>query len=236
LEFVEKYDKWFCQRCGRAREPEGEETYIRKRVYYESPLFGTRKNKQIMLTFLISLLLILIPVIILLLPTYEDDERPNGGSQTQDDWRDWPKYPANISESGYTGENDSSEVDLYINMRYTTSIKITLNWTDEASSYFRGTNEPDEFRLSIMSPKDIDIYESSFDISGNIFTIVNLDPDEDGYAENYLGTWTVVVEAGTCGDDYVMGGFRSTQDGGNSWQLEITYYYHLQEDYRLKRH
>jgi hypothetical protein len=226
LEYVDKYHNWYCESCAIYREPEVEETYIRKGFNYESPLFGTRKNKQAVIIILLAFILIIIPVYLSLLPNFNDDQK----MEPQDDWRDWSEHYYVFIESGYTNENNTSDVEFDLYEEYTTSLNLNLLWTDEPSSYFQGTNEPDTFKLTIISPTDETIQESDFNISGLITITVNLNPDEYLYTDNYLGTWRILVEAGNCGDDASRFGMRTTPDTGNDWTLDISYQYYVKED------
>jgi hypothetical protein len=226
LEYVKKYNNWYCESCARYREPEIEETDIQKQIYFESPLFGTMKNKQAVSVILLIFFLIIIPVYLSLLPNYKADQK----IEPQDDWREWPIYAKQITESGYTNENSNDDFEFELNEEYTTSINFNLIWTDEGSSYFGGINEPDMFKLTVFSPTSENIEESDFRLDGWVYVEITLDPDEYRYTDNYLGTWRILIEAGDCGDDGDRFGMRTTPDTGNDWYLEIVYNYHIKVD------
>ena len=130
------------------------------------------------------------------------------------------------STTGYTDENNAHDFPLTIEYEKLREVSCTLTWTDEGTSYFRGTNEPDEFKLSIIAPNDEVVAESEFSSSGSVSATATLpDFNEENFVENYIGSWTILVEAGDCGDDYALFGRRSTADTGNDWDLEYSYIY-----------
>jgi MFS family permease len=133
------------------------------------------------------------------------------------------------TESGYTSENNQADVQFEIpEENYRLSwINCTLTWQDESSSFFRGTNRPDEFKLTLINPNGDTISESSMSTSESVSLTTAIDLEEN-LQEDLMGTWIIVVEAGNCGDDFAIGGFRSSSDDGNDWSLEYSYTF-LQE-------
>lgn len=129
------------------------------------------------------------------------------------------------SETGNTNENDMSEIDLTIEQIMLTEVSCTLTWQDDGSSYFRGTNDPDYFKVSIQAPNGEILDDSDLSSTGSVTATARLDYEESDFEENYVGTWAILVEAGECGDDHAPGGFRTTSDTGNEWTLSITYIY-----------
>jgi MFS family permease len=134
------------------------------------------------------------------------------------------------STTGSTDENSQSDVTFEVskeNYRLT-KVGCRLTWQDESSSFFQGTNEPDNFQVSIMNPNGDTIAESSMETSGSITIDTELNYTIEDFKEQYTGEWRILIEAGDCGDDYARFGVRSTPDTGNDWSLEYSYTY-LQE-------
>jgi MFS family permease len=131
------------------------------------------------------------------------------------------------SESDYTNENQMSDLPLMLDEEKLTGVTCSLSWTDEPSQYRLGTNEPDEFKVVIIAPNG-DEEDSGFSTTGSVSASVILDYEEDGFEDDYLGEWTIRVEAGDCGDDSAilpLGGFLTTPDDGNEWTLDYSYAY-----------
>jgi hypothetical protein len=128
-----------------------------------------------------------------------------------------------VSEAGYVNEFSTEDVPVTIEDEMLTEVKCTLTWTDEDSSYFQGTNEPDVLKVQILAPNGDLVGNSEFSNSGSITTSHILpDYQEKGFKDDYLGEWRFVVEADECGDDNSRFGFRTTPDTGNDFDLEIT--------------
>ncbi|WP_455391537.1 MFS transporter [[Eubacterium] cellulosolvens] len=132
--------------------------------------------------------------------------------------------------SGYTNERQSVEYPFTISeeIERLTSVSCTLTWTDEPTQYFQGTNEPDEFQVSILSPNN-EIETSGFSTSGSVSVSMEVNFTQSDYRENYIGQWVIIVEAGECGDDSSRLGFRTTPDDGNDWGLEYSYTYKVEQ-------
>jgi MFS family permease len=136
---------------------------------------------------------------------------------------------ATASFSTYVNENNQADFEIEItedNYRLLW-MNATLTWQDEGSSYFGGTNEPDQFRLVIIPPTGEPLDESDFQTAQPISISIPLDYKEKDFKDNYVGTWRVVVEAGDCGDDFSRFNFRSTPDTGNDVSLEVQYSYYM---------
>jgi hypothetical protein len=132
------------------------------------------------------------------------------------------------SITGYTSEHSSSDNLLDIpeeNQERLINIEANLNWRDEGSSFIGGSNEPDEFKVSILAPND-ELEESGFSSSGTT-TVSFILPDHNSrdFINNYMGEWVIVVEAGDCGDDQSVMGIRTSADNGNDWTLDYSYTY-----------
>lgn len=140
---------------------------------------------------------------------------------------EWRETVGSGTGSGYTNEQDSTDEIININQETLIEVSCTLRWTDEPSQFFQGTNEPDEFMVSIIAPNDETLAESSFSTSGSVSATASLpNYEETEDFEDYLGEWTFRVEAGECGDDtafIALGGIRTTPDDGNDWDLEYSY-------------
>ena len=129
------------------------------------------------------------------------------------------------STSGYTNENSATDLPLTIEEENLIEVSCQLTWTDEATAYFRGTNQPDEFKVIIIAPDGNTMAESGFDTSGMISVTADLTSDEGSSDMNYQGGWTIHIEAGECGDDEGPLGLRSSADNGNDWDLEYSFSY-----------
>jgi hypothetical protein len=133
------------------------------------------------------------------------------------------------SISGYTNENQETDETVTIETERLVEITCTLTWQDEGSSYFQGTNDPDEFQVSIIAPNDETLAESSLSSSGSASATATLpDYNEKDFEDNYLGSWTLLVTAGNCGDDSAflpILGLRTTADTGNAWTLSYSFKY-----------
>jgi MFS family permease len=135
-----------------------------------------------------------------------------------------------VTESGYTNENNQADVqfDIPEENYQLTWINCSLTWQDEGSSFFRGTNEPDEFKVALINPNGDTVDESSMSTSGSVSLNTAIDMEEN-LQEDLVGTWIIVIEAGNCGDDFAIGGFRSSSDNGNDWLLEYSYTFLLEK-------
>jgi dipeptide/tripeptide permease len=146
-------------------------------------------------------------------------------------------YEENVfedSDSGYTNENNQADVQFEIpELNYRLSwVNCTLTWQDEGSNYFQGTNEPDEFKIILINPNGDTLGESALSTSGTISLNTPLNHSDENFKEEHTGTWMIVVEAGTCGDDSAfipLLGLRVTEDMGNVWSLEYSYTYYLEK-------
>jgi hypothetical protein len=152
-----------------------------------------------------------------------------------DDGSSFIEYIAlSLSENGYTAENQDYEIGFEISTDHKRLkfVNCTLTWTDEGSGYFRGTNDPDEFQVTIIAPNNNEA-SSGFSYNspggqGLVQASFELDYKEDGFKDNYLGTWTIKISAGDCGDDSALVpifGIRTTPDVGNEWTLMYDYTY-----------
>jgi hypothetical protein len=132
------------------------------------------------------------------------------------------------TKTDYTSENSETKIKVKIEEEMLTCVKCSLRWTDEDSDYQFGTNEPDEFQVIIQAPNG-DTWESGISTSGSAQTASKIpNYDESDFEDNYIGDWTIIVEAGNCGDDSALlpfGGLRTTEDSGNGWTLTYSYIY-----------
>jgi hypothetical protein len=131
-----------------------------------------------------------------------------------------------LSDSGTLNENSGTDVVFDLNGRYVISVSVTLSWTDEPSSFFQGTNEPDHFTIRLLDP-DGEELERDEGESGNLaISWSQVNPEEI----LYNGTFAVGIELGTAGDDFGPLGFRSQQDTSNDYSVSVEYNsYYLQK-------
>jgi membrane protease YdiL (CAAX protease family) len=124
-----------------------------------------------------------------------------------------------ITDSGTLNEGSETEMPIEFINNYIISIRISLTWTDEGSSFFQGTNEPDSFTLQLFDPEGGELGEDS----GNSGNLGIAWMPEDTEEINYNGTFTVIVRLDEAGDDFSSFGFRTVQDTSNDYSLDIEY-------------
>ena len=126
------------------------------------------------------------------------------------------------SDSGITNENSEEVINIEITQEMLLEISCVLTWEDGPSSYFRGTNDPDNLQLKLQAPSG-DAWDSGYQTNSPI-TISAPIPDysEKDFEDKYIGSWAITVNVGDCGDDSSIGGFRTTPDTGNDWTLSYT--------------
>ena len=120
------------------------------------------------------------------------------------------------SESGYVQENANIDVPVTIDKEKLTNVECRLTWTDELTSFFQGTNAPDELGITIIAPNGEES-DTDSDTGGAVstsFQLPNYEQDKE-FDEKYIGEWIFRVEAGNCGDDSSRFGLRTTADNGN---------------------
>jgi MFS family permease len=150
---------------------------------------------------------------------------PDYGDEVVEPIFEWDVIAA--TESGYTDEHNQADLQFEIpEENYRLSwINCTLTWQDESSNFFQGTNEPDNFKISLLNPNGDIVGDSNLESDGSVELNVQFDYKQDDFKDEYTGTWTIVVEAGDCGDDSSRFGFRTTADTGNDWSLGYSYTY-----------
>jgi MFS family permease len=189
--------------------------------YVEPILFRIFDNK-----LTIMVLAILIPIVLVIsygMPTYEFND-----PFAEDDEPIIPYIEIDVSgsESGYVAEDGYVDFPLSIINDKLKWVNCTLTWTDEATSFFQGTNAPDELKITIIAPNG-DESDTDSSTSGSVsasFQLPNY-KDVDNFMEEYTGEWLLHVEAGNCGDDSSRFGLRTTADTGNDWSLQYSYTY-----------
>jgi hypothetical protein len=124
--------------------------------------------------------------------------------------------------TGEAGENTEEDRILNVEFQRAISVSVTLTWTDEGSSFVRGTNEPDEMGFLLTSPGG-ESFSSDISTSGSVSESFTL--DESAAKDHYTGEWTLTIICGDCGDDYAFGGFRSTADTSASFRCIVTITY-----------
>ncbi len=147
-------------------------------------------------------------------------------------WDDYDQLTVIVDPiSGTASENSDVQQNVQIMDHNITRATFTLTWTDEDSQYLQGTNQPDEFSLSVIPP---DGTEQTSDITtiGEISLTIEIDTWKTFKKEYYNGTgqYNVTIYCYDCGDDYARPNFfglvRSTSDTANDWTLEVTYTYY----------
>ena len=147
----------------------------------------------------------------------------------------------NGEANDYTQENDHTDVtfDIGKDKPRLKWVNCSLSWQDEDSQYLSGTNEPDNFKVSIIGPQEEVLAESEESASGPVTASIKLDYEkEEDFEEKFLGTWTIRVSAGDCGDDSArvpLLGLRTTTDDGNAWSLEYSYTYLVEKEDEEKK-
>ena len=124
--------------------------------------------------------------------------------------------------TGEAGENTEEDRTLNFEHQRATSVSVTLTWTDEGSSYVRGTNEPDEMGFLLTAPGG-ESFSSDISTSGSVSESFTL--DESMARDHYTGEWIITIICGDCGDDYGPLGFRSSADTSASFRCTVTITY-----------
>jgi membrane protease YdiL (CAAX protease family) len=125
-----------------------------------------------------------------------------------------------ITDAGTLSEGSETEIPIAFSHNYIISIKLSLSWTDEASSFVQGTNQPDTFTVQLLDPEKEVLDEDSGEAGNLGITWSTRDPEE----KNFNGTFIVIVRLDSAGDDVSRFGVRSVQDTSNDYSLEIEYY------------
>jgi MFS family permease len=158
-------------------------------------------------------------------PTYGEEEVPEGPKLIPVEYSD--------TTTGYTAENQDSEINFNIpEEKYRlTSVECRLSWTDEPSSFPLGTNEPDEFQVTIIGPTGETLAESPASTGGSVTASVELNYTVENFKDSHVGEWTIRISAGPCGDDSGLFGLivRTNPDNGNDWTLDFSYTYDIVE-------
>lgn len=131
-------------------------------------------------------------------------------------------------QSGYAPENSGVEFTFEPEQK-AVSFSIVLEWVDEIPQQLL-QNQPDNFQVIVRSPSGVEMRSPS--VSNQVgnpgrleFTAILDNAEEYGVGE--LGTWTVIIQAGDCGDQTSL--LRTVQDGGNEFSFDVSYEY--QESY-----
>jgi MFS family permease len=233
IAFIIYYWTWgqdIIERAKRIREIEEgitEESEI-PADYKEPIIFRLFDNKMS-----VTLCAILIPIVLIttfgmprynFIDPYEDDEEPPPPILVEAFMEG--------TENGNTNEFQTSDVTFALEEEQEKLVWVncTLTWQDEPTTYRRGTNDPDAFMVRIIAPNGQTVDESSLSTTEQVSASFNLDYTEADFEDNYLGIWTIRVEAGECGDDHGPLGFLITADDGNTWTLEYKFTYLVEEE------
>ena len=142
------------------------------------------------------------------------------------------------NKDDYTREHEATEVEQRFKGRVN-STSFELAWTDDDTSEANVggigvQNQPDRFRLTIVSPNGTEYSEeaeSDINTEDGIITIdvlVGMTEKEKkkGRIEDFeVGDWNVTVECVEAGDSETTLGQVVAQDTGNDWILTVTYIY-----------
>lgn len=162
------------------------------------------------------------------------DNNGSDDGKTENDWRYWPiKTSAKESESGYSSEQSDKVIGFNINENYVTKVIIELTWEDEPSSYLSGTNEPDSFNITIITPRHktfhSDITANPVHGEGRILETIEI-LEYNIINNSAIGVWTVNIHCVNCGEDISNPPLvQITEDSGNSWELTYYYEYYSEE-------
>jgi MFS family permease len=138
-----------------------------------------------------------------------------------------------MSESGYTNEQSSTDITFNMDKDKLVEVSASLTWQDEDPQFPQYTNGPDDFQVSIIAPNDETMATSGFSTSGSATVNVQVDFEQDGYEESFIGDWTILVEAGECRDEEPLFpglGQRTFPDDGNTWNLDYSYTHMIPEE------
>ena len=156
----------------------------------------------------------------------------NNNEKSEEDWREWPKIKSSKElRNGYSTEY-SEEIERFnLNENYITKVFIELTWEDEPSAFPSGSNEPDTFNITIITPQLKEIYS---DVTGNQIgskgkILVSIEvPYHEVASNTAVGEWEVRIFCQSCGEDNSNEPVpRVSEDPGNSWELIYYYEYHL---------
>ena len=144
----------------------------------------------------------------------------------------WTQAAGSDQKSGYANENSEKSFDISIPVEYVSNVKVTLTWTDEPDETIflvkRLENQPDEFKLKLVSPSDSQV-ESGFIANkrGESQSItLEMKIEHDSYkSTNGTGVWKVIVLCGDCGDHQPNVGFLGKADNGNDFEFGIEWTY-----------
>ncbi len=159
------------------------------------------------------------------------DNNGNDDEYSEEDWRNWPLIKSSEEQSsGYSYENSDEIVRFNITDYYITRVIIELTWEDEPSQYAQGTNHPDTFNITIITPWQKAYYSdyTSNPINGEGQILETIVVPEYDVAENLpIGEWSVTIHCVNCGDDRSGSPIiQIAEDSGNSWMLSHYYEYH----------
>lgn len=143
------------------------------------------------------------------------------------------KREGEMEESGYLAEHSSTEYRVRVEGGYIYQVKAILTWTDEEDYNILYDNQPDQFRLTLISPDtnhtlSSDWVANQHGSEGYIELTLTL-PDELVSNLSPGDAWTVQVELGDAGDQHKirpLPGIIGRRDDGNSFDLQITYSYY----------
>jgi hypothetical protein len=130
-----------------------------------------------------------------------------------------------ITDSGTLNEGSDIEVPIEFSDNHIVSIEASLSWTDEPSSFFGGTNQPDTFTIQLLDPAGEVLDQATGDTGSLGITWSTSDPE----AQTYIGIFIVKVILDNAGDDERRFPLPGAPDTSNSYSLTIEYqsYYYV---------
>lgn len=226
LEYIEKYNQYYCYNCGRYQQPEAQEEY--SKPYLNHLQIRPNVSYGIIITSIIIVIIFLIPLFNIFIGFSSSSKE-----ETEEDWREWPIRNSPLKHISYTSpENSDYAVEFNITEYYVISVHFELNWHDEEPDSNIYENQPDSFSFTVQTPwgQEINFVEepNSANGIGQITEVIEI--PEAGIKDNAIGEWKVNVHCGDCGDQETTNGLiglRTIQDAGNDWVLKYYYEFHL---------
>jgi len=141
-----------------------------------------------------------------------------------------------LTKDGRANEGDDTELKVSIDDTNVCEISFTLSWSDEDDADALHTNEPDTFTIQVESPdgsyskKDTD--SNGQGGSGNIELSITLfdesNPPKSLPFLNGTGAWNIIISVVAGDQEPLIPSplrFRTYEDKGNDFNLEMSYLY-----------
>ena len=127
------------------------------------------------------------------------------------------------SASGHVDEYNSVDVATVGDKNwFVVWLDVQLSWQDEPAVNPLYKNEPDMLRIVLIDPTG-NSTASDWGDSGTLTYTISM-----GKSEALSGNWTIVIEAGNCGDQVTKGpfGFLKQPDNGNDFSIRYEFKYY----------